>query len=26
LQGAVIPWLSLSDGHPIIALLSVIQQ
>jgi hypothetical protein len=26
LQGAVIPWLSLSDGHPIIALLSAIQQ
>jgi hypothetical protein len=26
LQGAVVPWLSLSDGHPIIALLSVIQQ
>jgi hypothetical protein len=26
LQGTVAPWLSLSDGHPIIALLSVIQQ
>jgi hypothetical protein len=25
LEGSVIPWLSLSDGHPIIALLSVIQ-
>jgi hypothetical protein len=26
LQGTVVPWLSLSDSHPIIALLSVIQQ
>ena len=24
LQGAVVPWLSLSDGHPIIALLAVV--
>jgi hypothetical protein len=24
LQGTVIPWLSLSDGHPIIALLAVV--
>jgi len=26
LQGTVVPWLSLSDGHPVIALLSVSQQ
>jgi hypothetical protein len=26
LQGTVVPWLSLSDGHPIIALLSASQQ